>query len=367
MPFDASSYTLARSIRSEGATVPKPVGGNPLRWWRAPFWLLAVLTGAKSFTDNPLLGSRRLNRAGLHVWRLTAAHRLAWWRRQRLARRAPDELRKAFDRDGFVIVRDLLPPEQFRELRDVVFESAAECRSHRQGDTITTRIPVDAKILNRCPALSSLLRSRRWKGLMAYVASTRAEPLYYFQAIAGGVAEGPPDPQLELHSDTFQPSLKAWLFLTDVPEDGRPLTYVAGSHRLTPQRVAWEKRRSVEIASADRLSQRGSLRIARDELASLGLPQPTHFAVPANTLVAVDTAGFHARAWSDRPTMRVELWAYSRRSPFLPWTGLDPLSWRPIAIRRAEWLARSIDWLAARSLVIQQWRRSGPWNEAIKR
>ena len=65
-------------------------------------------------------------------------------------------------------------------------------------------------------------------------------------------AEGP-DPQLELHSDTFHPSLKAWLFLTDVPEDGRPLTYVAGSHRLTPDRLAWEKRRTVEIDEADRL------------------------------------------------------------------------------------------------------------------
>lgn len=365
MPFDASMHTLAPAVRPDPGRIAGSWAARRLAWWRAPWWPFAVLTGAKSFLDNPLLGSQWLNRAGLHAWRLTAAHRLAWWRRGRLASGVPDELRKAFDRDGFVIVRDLLLPDQFEELRRAVFESVAECRSHRQGDTITTRIPVDAKLLNGCPALCSLLRSRRWKGLMAYVASTRAEPLYYFQAIAGGVAEGPPDPQLELHSDTFQPSLKAWLFLTDVPEDGRPLTYVAGSHRLTPQRVAWEKRRSIEIASADRLSQRGSLRIASDELAGLGLPQPTHFAVPANTLVAVDTAGFHARAWSDRPTMRVELWAYSRRSPFLPWTGLDLLSWRPIAIRRAEWLARSIDWLAARGLMIQQWRRNGPWRDAI--
>ena len=29
-----------------------------LKWWRAPFWLLALATGAKSFADNPILGSR---------------------------------------------------------------------------------------------------------------------------------------------------------------------------------------------------------------------------------------------------------------------------------------------------------------------
>ena len=196
---------------------------------------------------------------------------------------------------------------------------------------------------------------------MAYVASTRSAPLYYIQTIAAGVVEGPRDPQLELHSDTFHPSLKAWLFLTDVPDDGRPLTYVAGSHRMTPERAAWEQDKSVTVmAGGDRLSQRGSLRISPDELPALGLPQPTHFSVPANTLVAVDTCGFHARADSDRPTVRVELWAYSRRSPFLPWTGAHLLSWRPIAIRRAEWLGSIVDRLAARGLMVQHWRRVGP-------
>ena len=90
---------------------------------------------------------------------------------------------------------------------------------------------------------------------------------------------------------------------------GARLTYVAGSHRLTPERAAWERNKTVNDRHADRLSQRGSLRVETEELALLGLPQPTRFAVPANTLVAIDTSGFHARADSDHPTLRVELWA----------------------------------------------------------
>src|SRR6185437_11595261 len=165
-----------------------------------------------------------------------------------------------------------------------------------------------------CPELDRLLRTPWWRGLMVYVASACTAPLYYIQTIAGGVAEGPPDPQLQLHSDTFHPSLKAWLFLTDVEEDGRPLTYVAGSHRLSPERIAWEQRTSIEVVeSGDRLSQRGSLRIRPDELGALGLPEPTRFCVPANTLVIADTSGFHARAGSHRQTIRVELWAYCRQ------------------------------------------------------
>jgi len=57
----------------------------------------------------------------------------------------------------------------------------------------------------------------------------------------------------------------------------------------------------------------------------------------------------------------------SRRSPFLPWTGLDPLSWRPIAIRRAEWLQSIVDWLDRRGWATEwlpdRWSR-GPSMES---
>ena len=341
---------------------PTPASNRRLHWWRSPLWLLALLTGAKSFADNPILGAKRLNAAGLHVLRLKLAHALARSRRARLARLLPADWKEQFDRDGYVVVPDFLPPDLFQAISDEISDPGFDCRSHQQGDTITTRIPLGPRLLDRLPGLAALLGSPRWKGLMAYVASTRSAPLYYIQAISGGVVDGPPDPQLQLHSDTFQPSLKAWLFLTDVPEDGRPLTYVAGSHRLSEARVAWEKRKSIEVMeTGDRLSQRGSLRVTPDELTELGLPQPTHFSVPANTLVAIDTCGFHARASSDRPTLRVEIWAYCRRSPFLPWTGLDPLSWKPIAIRRAEWIQKIVDWADRRGWMKQHWRPAGRW------
>lgn len=339
-----------------------PVQRERIQWWRSPFWLLALLTGAKSFADNPILGSKRLNAAGLHVGRLKLAHWLASSRRSRLAGALPLAWKEQFDRDGYVVVPDFLSPDLFRAISDELSDPDLERRSQQQGDTITTRIPVGPRLLERLPGLASLLGSRRWKGLMAYVASTRSAPLYYIQAISGGVVDGPPDPQLQLHSDTFQPSLKAWLFLTDVPEDGRPLTYVAGSHRLSDRRIAWERRKSIEVMdSGDRLSQRGSLRVTPDELEGLGLPQPTHFSVPANTLVAIDTCGFHARAPSDRPTLRVEIWAFCRRSPFLPWTGLDLLSWKPIAIRRGEWLQKIVDWADRRGWMKQHWKPASDW------
>ena len=333
---------------------------SPAAWLSAPWWALQLATGAKSFVDNPLIGSVALNRRGLHAARIRLAHRLADWRRSRLAGLLPGDLRAAFDRDGFVEIRNFLEKDQFDRLREALLGGEFPAREHQQGDTVTRRAAIGPAMLEAVPGLQSLLRDRRWKGLMHYVASSRAEPIYYLQTIFAGEPGAPPDPQVNLHSDTFQPSLKAWFFLEDVAGDGRPFTYVPGSHRLDAARENWEREKSITVLSqGDRLSQRGSLRVRPDELESLGLPPPRPFAVPANTLVVADTCGFHARAQSDRPTVRVEIWAYSRRSPFIPWAGLDLLSLPYIAPRRAEWAGRAIDWLAKRGWKQQHWAMVG--------
>ena len=332
--------------------------GRVWEWWRAPIWAIQLATGAKSFVDNPILGSPRLNRLGLHVGRVRLAHRLAWWRRQRLTRHLPPEDRIAFDREGYVCIPNFLPEAEFAELQHYLLTLDGIAREHRQGDTVTRRVPIDDQLIRQSPELRGLLRAKRWRALMKYVASTAGEPLYYLQSIVTG-HDGPPDPQLQLHADAFHPSLKAWLFLTGVAENEAPLTYVAGSHRLTPARLAWEKSKSATVrADGDRLSQRGSFRIEMDELLQLGLPAPTKFAVPANTLVAIDTFGFHARGTADRPIVRAELWAYRRRSPFLPWTGLALLSLPVMALKRAQWAFRLTDFLDRLGLLQQHWTLS---------
>jgi hypothetical protein len=297
---------------------------TPLRILLYPWWALQLATGAKSFRDNPLIGSPRLNRLGLHAARVRIADRLAWARRRRLARLVGADDAAAFARDGFVCVPDFLPDEAFRALRDQVLARPAPAREMVQGDTITRRFALDPAALRAMPAAAALVRNHRWQGLIRYVGSFDSPPTAYVQTILAHRHDAAPDPQTNLHADTFHPTVKAWLFLTDVAADEGPLTYVAGSHRRDAKRMAWERARSVGVmAGDDFLAQRGSLRIRPDELSDLGLPAPTAFAVKANTLVVADTGGFHARGPSVRPSIRVEIWAYGRRNPFLPWTGLD--------------------------------------------
>src|SRR3546814_8022707 len=110
---------------------------------------------------------------------------------------------------------------------------------------------------------------------MRYVSSFNGEPLYYLQVILPHRKKGPDDPQTALHSDTFHPTMKAWFFLHDVANDEGLFQYVPGSHRMTPQRLAWDQRNSLtDDGNLARLSQKGSMRIEPRELAEVYLPLP---------------------------------------------------------------------------------------------
>jgi hypothetical protein len=301
----------------------------------APIWLLQLATGAKSFLDNPVIGSRWLNGRGLHVARVRLADAMCRWRRGRLARHVRPEWREAFDRDGFVAIPDIIPPDEFAALREAVLTYRGPAREIRQGDAITRRLAVDPDMLAAIPALCRLLQRKDIAALFHYVAGYRIEPLHYIQTIVSKVGGDEPDPQETLHADSFHSSMKAWLFFNAVDVESGPFTYVPSSHRFTPERLAWERARSLNDPRAiDRMSARGSPRVEPQDLAAMKLPEPRALAVPANTLVVADTVGFHARGPASEAGERVELWSYARRNPFLPWLGGDPLSLPGIAERR---------------------------------
>jgi hypothetical protein len=218
------------------------------------------------------------------------------------------------------------------------------------------KIALDSRALAALPELGAILQSSDWRGLVRYAGSRDAEPVVWVQSILRHACSGPADPQTFLHADTFHPTVKAWLFLTDVAEDAGPFTYVPGSHRLTRQRLEWERRMSLSARHSPNAEERqGSFRIDPAELASLGLPQPRSFAVPPNTLIVADTFGFHARGPSERPSLRVEIWAYGRRSPFLPWAALVP--WTTSALgRRSIWSWNFGDALEGAGLKKNRWR-----------
>jgi hypothetical protein len=297
-----------------------------------PWWTLQLATGAKSFRDNPVLGSRTLNRWGLHVARRRAAMRLAALRRAQLASALSSEERDFFDANGYLIRHNAVPA--FQDFLGEIRNLRAPAREMRQGQAITRHIGLDRDVLDKLPMCRAFVADENFLARMHYAASHRGEPTFSVQSIIADPAGGERDPQTLFHSDTFHPTAKAWLFLTDVAADEGPFAYVPGSHRVDRRRLDWEFQKSVEARhSPDRMHGEGSFRVTEADRAELGLPEPVRCAVRANTLIIADTSGFHARSESARPTHRVEIYATLRRTPFVPWTGGHTLALPPISGR----------------------------------
>ncbi len=283
-----------------------------------PLYFLQIFSGAKSFEKNPLLGSRFLNANNLHVMRVSLAMRMAALRRRRLRSRVTAKQAEAYERDGYIRIDNFLPEAQFAQLLEEMHGSEFERVDMRQGATITRRSMIDDQDLESRPALREARDNPEFMGLVQYVGSHAGHALVTLQTVLAK-ANGNPDPQSDLHSDTFHATAKAWLFLTDVGEEDGPFCYVAGSHKMTEQRYAWEKGISTSLDSVENTySRRGSLRLSPDKLAAMGYPQPTRMVVKANTLIVADTHGFHARCASPVDTTRIEIYASLRRAPYLP-------------------------------------------------
>jgi hypothetical protein len=292
---------------------------------KMPLFAAELATGAKSFCDNPLIGSRRLNEAGLHVNRIRLAERMADARRRRLAHLVPEADRVGYARDGFIQKRDLLSSKDLAGIRKEVETTPFDAWDMRQGNAVTRFIPLPPSVLKELPYLRAFVWSKPFQNGLRYVGSTDGDPLVYLHIVMTNPdGRKRADPQTAFHSDTFHPTAKAWFFLYDIDDAEGPFTYIPGSHRLTDERVAWEREQSLTAATdKDKLHARGSFRLAANELDRLRYPDPVRFAVPGNTLIVADTHGFHARATSERPSVRVGIYGSLRRNPFQPWTGLD--------------------------------------------
>ncbi|HVC56549.1 MAG TPA: phytanoyl-CoA dioxygenase family protein [Stellaceae bacterium] len=325
-----------------------------------PFWLAQVFTQEKFFARNPIIGSRWLNERGLHTARVALAWRLAEARRGRLARLIAAEDRRQLDSDGFIVKRDFLPAEVFADLAAQVRALRAPAREMAEGDTITRHIALDPAVLERVPAARRLLASPQYRSLLSYAGSSAAAPMVYLQTVFSHAVGGDRDPQTELHTDTFHPTVKAWLFLSDGAPDAMPFVYVPGSHRLTPQRLQWERQMSIAASRGSPHDQHRLVRaVSPAMLDELGLPAPRAISAAANTLVVADTFGFHARGPSAVPTTRVEIWAFGRRNPFLPWTGLDPWSLAALGPHKPAFYWHAVDLLERAGLGRQRWRSRG--------
>lgn len=285
--------------------------GRAVRPLTLPF---SLFTTAKSFKANPLIGNRFLNRLGLHAARAALAHGVMAVRSRAFAVGVPQADRAAYFRDGILAKPDFLPTEVFARVRQEVEAYRGPVREFQEGEAITRRILFDDGDMAALGGTMALEDYQPLARLMA-MASGGAPPVWSVEC----VLHGADDPQTVLHSDTFHPSAKCWLYLDDVgPEDG-PFVYTPGSHRLTWRRLKWEYRRSrLAAGMQDGHSEHGSFRAYDADIRELGLPAPRPYPVKANTLVVANTYGFHRRSIAPPGALRRAIYSFARGNPFLP-------------------------------------------------
>jgi hypothetical protein len=324
-----------------------------------PLWLLQLLHVSKSFERNPIIGSRLLNRLGLHALRVLLAHGITRLRGLLLMPLLPLDQRRMFREQGYLIIPDFLPADRFAVLDAEVRGARGEVRECVQGDTQTHRSLLDDQALRDLPACQALIHDRRYRRVLQWAAVRFGQPLIFIEQVRNGFAsDGGEDPQKNLHADTFHPTMKAWLYLDDVTEANGPFAYVEGSNRLTWRRLAWEYRQSVQGRDLpDRYSRRGSLRLTDEDRQALGLPAPRRFAVPANTLVIANTFGFHARSPANKGSTRLAIYADSRTNPFNPWPGFGLRTTSRLRERALQAYRRFQDRVADRRGTQASWHR----------
>lgn len=302
---------------------------NFARILKGPIWFIEIFTTAKSFAANPIIGSRTLNRLGLHIARVSLSHAMTRWRWLFMGWMLPAGLKRQYRSQGYVKVENFLSPEEFIKVREEIVHFKGDLRRMTQGDTHTFQGLLDDVTVARMPATRRLLQNSRFRRIMMYGGSAFKLPMLFAHCVRNGIEDGHRDPQKDFHADTFHPTMKAWLFLDDVDDAIGPFNYVPGSHLPTTARLRWDYENSVTGKDLpNSYAQRGSLRISPEELAANGFAEPMVLRVPANTLVMADTHGFHRRGEAAPGSSRLAIYAYSRSNPFNPVPGFAPIGWR---------------------------------------
>lgn len=299
--------------------------------------MFSLVTSMKVFSDR-WVGSPTLNRYGLHRKRLKTARAITKLRRLQTVRLQSAAERELLEQ-GCVAIENFLSDAEFAALHSEVtaaVDAAAAVTPLPEKPEVwgfgnTDRHQwgfdrFDGSTLNRFVDPGERARAfaarRELKRLSRVVTGRKhhAGRVYIYQTVNGDDAEIP-DLQRDFHRDTFFNALKYWLFLDPVRAEDGPMTYVPTSHRLTPERIAWEEAKAAAAVQAriegNRAGMSGSFRIAEEEIAGLGLPAPKSFTVPANTLVVANVFGFHRRGDAEPGTRRLALYGNHRPQPFL--------------------------------------------------
>jgi hypothetical protein len=285
-------------------------------------WFIQVFTWHKSFKKNPIIGNLFLNKLGLHVVRYTISHLFFNIRQVFLFFLMTSSQRKAFKKDGYLIVKDFLPKSDFEKLKNEAQNYDGEYLEIKEGPTITRRVFLDKNLIQNYPHLNRFCNHKSLLKLIRYASSKNRWPSFHIENIIHGKdTDKSHDPQKILHSDCFHPTIKAWLFIENVNELNGPFNYVKSSNQFSFKRLRWEYQQSILASRKEEKTNKkrnwdGSFRANQNDLIMMGYESPIPLIVAENSLVIANTHGFHRRGNAHHRSSRMSIWMQCRDNPF---------------------------------------------------
>ncbi len=252
------------------------------------------------------------------------------------------EDRQSYREHGYIVKENYLPEADFTAIEQEIRAWQGKARTFQQGDTLTQRTLLDPETLEQLPHTAKLFADRDFQRLLQYANGHQRLPFFNIERIHNGVhTDKPHDPQKDMHSDTFHPTMKFWLYLDDVDEHNGPFTYIPASNRLSRKRLKWEYQTSISAHKhPNRLAARGSFRFSDADRAEIGLKAPMAFKVKKNTLLIANTFGVHGRGRAEPGSTRLALWGMGRTNPFVPFPGTGLKVLNRYQYRVLEWLKK---------------------------
>lgn len=281
-------------------------------------------------------GSIAANRRGWQVVRTRAKNRAIAVRKSFHREASDPALAEVLDRDGILVITDFLDQDAHRRVavafedyagsphvRDIGQENGAGIR-YLNGPVVSDRTGDSGSVIN-----AALARHEGLIALAEHVIGRRVRPplRVIFQLLASGDGEDDADREQVLHADKAYPCVKAIYTLDDITPSDSPFIYAKGSHRISPERLDYERSMGIREAYLRRgrlrdAEQQDGLEVVRsrnvmDAETRLRLRViESAMTCPANSLIITNNAGFHRRgrlaAGAFRRTLWVNFYSYQR-------------------------------------------------------
>jgi hypothetical protein len=211
-----------------------------------------------------------------------------------------------------------LPADHFATLREEFLHLTTQThetwKSSIRGNNIRKIAGVAHFAESVMPAIYSFFADAR---LNAILRAAEKRPLYdlwkygQMEILTQGPSGQLADPESELHSDVWFTTHKVWLYVDDVGMEHGPLAYVKGSHRLSAVQLSylygesWKRDRNANP----------SRRISSSEADRVGAKESV-VTCAKNTLVIVNTCGYHRRLAGHVGSKRHAVHLFLRANPF---------------------------------------------------